>query len=297
MRSPFRLSVGERVFDWANVAFLTVFSLTILYPFLRTFTISVSDPVEAHRLGIHLFPRSVSFATYERLLSTGMVRWGLYNTVHRTVLGTALSVLVTSMLAYSLSKRRFPNRNFWTFLIVFTLFFGGGLIPIYLLNKSLGLLNNRWALILNPLVNPFYFIIARNYFMTVPVSLEESARIDGAGEFTVLRRIVMPLAKPVIATIALWIAVAHWNAWFDALIYMTRQNLQVLQTVLRRVLMEGRELFAHEFAQESGDQELELTPATVKAAILMITTVPIVFIYPFIPRYYVKGILIGSLKG
>ena len=177
--------------------------------------------------------------------------------------------------------------------IVFTMFFSGGLIPLYLLVSKLGLRNSIWALVLPTLVPTFSLIIMRNFFMTIPESLEESAKMDGAGDFTILARLIVPVSKPVIATVVLWSMVDHWNAWFDSMIFMSKAENHVLQMIMRRMVNQVRIL------EDLGGMNVDemVLPETLKAATIMISTVPILMIYPFLQKYFAKGILVGSLKG
>ena len=212
--------------------------------------------------------------------------------------------MVTGMMAYPLAKRYLPLRRFWTVFVFATLFFSGGLIPTYLLVRSLGVINTIWALVLPELVSAFALIVMRSYMLTLPEDLEESARIDGASELRVFYRIVLPMAKPVFAVVALWTIVFHWGAWFDALIYITDPRIKVVQQVLRRVLLESDFSYAGLGTTETAAQMMaqerllrEYTPETIKAAMLMVFTIPILLTYPFMQKYFAKGALIGALKG
>lgn len=301
-----RTGAGGRLFDVANHLFLILLSLSILLPFMRQITISLSTADEALRFGAHLVPdfRKVTLASYERIFQTDSIARAYYWTLARIGIGTTLTLLVTGMLAYPLAKRYLPLRRFWTLFVVLTLFFAGGLIPLYLLVRGLGLINTVWALVLPGLVSTFALIVMRSYLMTLPEDLEESARVDGANDLLVFFRIVMPMSKPVFAVVALWTIVYHWNEWFHALIFVTDPRIKVIQQLLRRVLLESdfsyaglgtTETAAQMMAQER--QLREYTPETIKAAILMVTTVPILLAYPFMQKYFVKGTLIGALKG
>ena len=196
-----------------------------------------------------------------------------------------------AMGAYPLSRKYLPHRNFYTMFIVVTMFFGGGLIPSYLLIKSLGLIDSRWVLIIPGLISTFSLLILRNFFMGIPEELEDSAKIDGANDMRILFGIIIPLSKPVLATLALWAAVSHWNAWFDALLYLQDQSKVVLQLFLRRLVISAE---GDPMLQANPQQE---APETLKAAVIMFTALPILVVYPFLQRYFVKGILVGSLKG
>ncbi|MDU5144849.1 MAG: carbohydrate ABC transporter permease [Paenibacillus dendritiformis] len=201
------------------------------------------------------------------------------------------------MCAYPLSKKYLPHRNLFTAFIVFTMFFSGGLIPNYLLIKELGLLDSRWSLILPGLIAAFTMIIVRNYFMSLPEEVEESARIDGANDMRILFSIVLPMSMPIIATISLWYAVAHWNAWFDSLLYISDPNKAVLGNVLRKIVIEGSSQFQQFDQGFNQNGQTAVTPDIIKAATIMVATVPIICVYPFVQKYFVKGVIVGSLKG
>jgi len=199
------------------------------------------------------------------------------------------------MGAFALSKKNFPHRTFWTFFIIFTMFVGGGLIPTFLWIRQIGLYNNRLVYILPSLVGAYNLVLVRNFIQQMPAELEESARIDGASDFRVYRSIILPLSKPILATIALWIAVGHWNAWFDALVYMRDSNKLVVQVILQRLIQRG---ITQEFlTSEQAAQEYNVRPEMIKAACVYVTTLPILCAYPFLQKYFVKGIFVGSLKG
>lgn len=283
-------SVSGIIFDSANYLFFIVLICSTLYPFLYLLTLSLS-PADASFATIQIIPTKITFTNFETVLSHDLMGSGFMNSLLRTVLGTMLSVLVTVMTAYALAKRYLPHRTFWTILVTFTMFFAGGLIPSYLLVKNLGLMDSMWALILPGLVQTFQLIVARNFLMTIPEALEESAKIDGAGEFTVLFKIVIPLSLPIIATLSLWTAVWHWNAWFDSLIYMSEAKKQVLMVVMRNVVLAGQ------MPDMDPSAEQAINPETIKAATIMVTTIPIIIVYPFLQKYFVKGMLIGSVKG
>ena len=228
------------------------------------------------------------------LSSTEVWNSGL-NTIYRVVIGTIWGVFITALTAYPLSRRDFPLSGLFTGIILFTMLFSGGLIPSYLLRKSLGLLDKRLVLIL-PGIAAYNLIIMRNFFRSIPRELQEAAQLDGASDFEVFWRVVIPLSKPVLATIALWLAVEHWNAYFDALIYITDRSKFVLQVVLRRILLENQlEMFLPAGTDIFVGQKP--TEEVVKAALVMVSTVPIVLIYPFLQRYFIKGVMLGSLKG
>ena len=274
------------------VAFFALLSITILYPFLFVLARSLSSG-DAILSKMTILPQGLTLANYETMLQYRYIGTGFRNSVTRVLLGGALNLAVCVLGAYPLSKRDLPHRTLIMGFIVFTMFFSGGLIPLYLLVSKLGLRNTVWALVLPTLVPTFSLIIMRNFFMTIPESLEESARMDGARDFTILMRLVVPVSKPVIATVVLWSMVDHWNAWFDSMIFMSQAESHVLQMIMRRMVNQVRIL------EDLGGMNVDemVLPETLKAATIMISTVPILMIYPFLQKYFAKGILVGSLKG
>jgi putative aldouronate transport system permease protein len=205
------------------------------------------------------------------------------------LLATPLTLAVMLLAAYPLSKRYFPNRTFWTGILIFTMFFEGGLIPTYLIVRGVGLINNVGALLFPKLIDTFSLIIVRNYYMSIPPTMEESARIDGAGDLRILIAIILPVSLPIIATVALWTIVNHWSWWFDSMIYMTDAKKHVLQVVLRRIVLEG----TSQMMDLGGLAEVDIVnPDTVKAATIMVTTIPIVCVYPFMQKLFIKGIMV-----
>lgn len=286
-----KISFGEKVFQVFLIGFITILCIGMLYPFIHVLSISFSSAAEAIRPGLHLYPREISLFAWDRVMTDKNIWFALGNTVFRTVVGTLLTLLIMSMGAYPLAKKYLPHRNFYMMFIVITMFFSGGLIPSYLLIKSLGLIDSRWALIVPGLISTYSLLILRNFFMGIPEELEDSAKIDGASDLRILFTLVIPLSKPVLATLGLWSAVGHWNAWFDALLYLQDQKLFVLQTFLRRLVIttEGDPLLPVSSVFETAE--------TVKAAVIMFTALPILIVYPFLQKYFVKGTLVGSLKG
>ncbi len=289
-----KLSRGERAFGVVNLTLLSVIALLCLYPFVYTLSLSLSTASEASRDGFHLYPREVSLVSYKMVLTNPNIVTGYINTLTRTILGTVLTLLATCVAAYPLSRREMPHRAMLTFLIVFTMLFNGGMVPGYLLIKNLGMINTVWALVLPGVLTAFNIIIVKNFFRSLPESLVESARIDGAGEWTILFRLYIPLSKPVLATVALWTAVAHWNAWFDALLYITDDKKQVLQTFLQRIVIESSTQLMELGVTDTS--VIQFTGETIKAATIIVTILPIICVYPFLQKYFVKGIMLGGVK-
>lgn len=286
-------SAGDRAFDWINYLFLALFSLTIQFPFWNLFVQSVSSPDSGVVDALQMWPKKFSAFNYKYVLANKYIWTGYRETLIRTIAGTALSVTLTAMGAYVLSKKKLPNRNFWTTVVLIPMFFSGGMIPSYLWMVNLHLIDNRLVLILPGLISSYNLIIMRNFFMSVPEGLEESAMIDGAGSIRIFFSIVLPISKAVLATVALWVMVGHWNAWFDATIYIRDANKLPLQVVLRRILMEGTQ----QMMDMNSTDTNHVTPDTLKAATTFVCMLPIMCVYPFVQKYFVKGVIIGSLKG
>lgn len=289
---------GEKAFQVLLVVLISLMCLAMVYPFIHMLAISFSTPAAAAHAGFHLYPRQFSFDSYETAFHTKGLLSGFGNSLFRTVVGTAASLLVMLLAAYPLSKKTLPHRGFFTMFIVLTMFFSGGLIPTFMLILDLGLYNSRWIYILGPgfLISTFSLLILRNFLTAIPAELEDSAKIDGANDFRLLMSIIAPLCKPVLATLALWSAVNHWNSWFDALVYIKDSAKIVLQIYLRRLIIEDSFMAMQEITTRQLE-ERQLNPQTVKAAVLMIVTFPILLVYPFIQRHFVKGIMVGSIKG
>ena len=294
-RSFIKPTLGGRLFDIFNHIFMVFLCIAMIYPifYLAMLSLTASDvPLTKG----YLIPPHMSLENYAQVMNNHYIGYGFLNAIRRTIVGTVLSVAVMLLTAYPLSKKYFPNRGFWTAFVVFTMFFSGGMIPTYLTNsKVLGLDNNFWVLILPSLINTYNMLIARNFFMGLPEELTESGRIDGAGELRILVNLILPVSLPIIATLALWSAVSHWNAWFDSMLYFSDPKKQVLQLVLRRIVLEGSDDLMN--LGSAADEMTTVNPETIKAATTMVATIPIVLVYPFVQKYFVKGMVVGSLKG
>jgi putative aldouronate transport system permease protein len=288
-----KLTAGDAAFVGFNYVFMLLVVVLTIYPFLNVLALSFSEYATR---SLRIIPESWTLRNYRSVIQNPLIWIGYRNTIIRVVLGTSLSLLVMVMLAYGLSKRSLPARTPITMFIVFTMFFYGGLIPDYILIRNLGLFESLWALILPRLVDTFALIVMRNYFMTIPDSIEESARIDGATHTQILFRIVVQLSGPIIATVILWRAVWHWNDWFFPMIYVNSYEKSVLQLVLRRIVIEGSADFMSVSMEDANQQPLD-NPDNLKAATIIFSTLPILMFYPFLQRYFVKGVVVGALKG
>ena len=270
---------------------MVIFAVVCIYPFLYILNLSLSANASVAQYGLNLWPKGgITFDNYLLVFRTKTITSGFINTFTRTAVGTVLMLIFTILGAYPLSKKYFPNRTFWTTFILITMFFNGGLIPNFFLIKTVGLYNKFGALIFPGLINTFYLIIMRNFMMTIPDSLEESAKIDGANDIRILISIVLQVCKPIIATVALWTAVWHWNSYFDSLIYISDEKKQVLQVILYRIINTGSNSDVAAVTEELPFPEI------LRASTIMITILPIVLVYPFLQKYFMKGMLIGSIK-
>ncbi len=287
-------SIGKAVI----YVLLGLFALTIVIAFWHLLNLSLSPSYIATKGGLLLYPKDLTWDNYAKVIGNRYIWIGYKNTLIRTVIGTTLQLFFTAMGAYCLSKKFFPNRTFWTLVIVFTMFFSGGLIPNYLLVQKLGLMNTYAAMILPGFVSAYNLVIIRNYFSSLPEEIEESCLIDGAGRPRIFLQIILPLSKPILATVALWLAVGHWNAWYDVLLYISDDTKFTLQIILRRIIITGsKEILDTDIASRASEADSVTSSEGLKAACIFVTTLPILCVYPFIQRYFVKGIMIGSLKG
>ncbi|MGD0031203.1 carbohydrate ABC transporter permease [Paenibacillus illinoisensis] len=290
----YKRSSGETVFLWFNVTFMLLLCFATLYPFIYILLASISDPTEISRFrGMLLYPKGFSLDAYAAVLQNPMVLTGYRNTLFYVITGTAINLVMTTLGAYALSRRNVYFRNHIMLFIVITMVFSGGLIPSFLLINNLGMLNTPWALLLPGAINSFNLIIMRTAFQTIPASLEESARIDGANDWVIMTRIIIPLSMPVIAVMILWYAVGHWNSYFNALIYIRDRELFPLQLVLREILISNSTDNMMTGAATSDRMDIGIT---IKYATIIVSTLPILVLYPFLQKYFVHGVMIGALK-
>lgn len=292
----YRKSVGDRVFD-AFVYIVLIFMVLItLYPMWYILVASFSSPAGIAESGvIMLFPKHFHIDFYKLVFQNETIFKGYLVTISRAGIGTVLTLILTSMGAYALSRKWLMGRGALMFIIVIPMFFSGGLIPSYLLMRDIGLYNTFWVLVIPGLISSWNIIMMRTYFQSLGDALEESAKLDGANDIIVLFRIIVPCAKPIMAVIALWTVVGHWNAWFDASIYLKDPELFPLQLILRKILINNSTNEMGDFKSMAG-ATVDITKG-LKYATIIITTAPILAIYPFLQKYFVKGVMIGSLKG
>ena len=281
-------------FDVTLYLFLVFVAFTMLYPFWELFVLSFMEHQEARRYGFKIWTNKFILDNYLHVLQNDVIFLAYRNTVIRTVLGVTVSMTLTFMTAYPLAHKTLPLNKPLTMLLTFTMFFSGGLIPTYLLVRSLGMYNNIIAVVFVNLLSPFYIFLVRNYIRGVPDSLQESAKMDGASYLTILSRIIVPVCKPIVATLGLWIAVMHWNSWFDAMIYTPKPALVTLQMYLRNILLQHQVSAVDELLLDF--QEPVLLESIIAVNIIL-TIGPIVLVYPWVQKYFIKGVFSGAIKG
>lgn len=286
---------GDKVFS-AFLGVFTVFLIVVtLYPLIYVFSMAISDPVAVSRKEVWLFPVGFSSYALETVFEDPNVLTYYGNTIWYTVVGVLLGIITTSLAAYPLSRRTFAARKPIMWLITFTMFFSGGMIPTYLVvARFLGLYNSRWAIILPGLTSAWYVIVARTFFMTIPEEMLESAKIDGAGEFRLFLQFVMPLSAPILAVLALYYGIGHWSAYFNAMLYLGKTELQPLALYVRRVVIQNS-LEVEPVVDLTYEQVM--STLQIKYAVIVVAVVPILCLYPFLAKYLEKGMLVGSLKG
>ncbi|MBU5350077.1 carbohydrate ABC transporter permease [Paenibacillus lautus] len=280
----------DKIFNTIIYVILGICGLVAILPILYVVSVSITPFGEVLRNGgFILFPKEITFSAYRTLLTESNIPKAFQITVLITVIGTAVNLVLTGLMAYPLSRRNLPGRNFFLLMIVFTLLFSGGLIPTYLVVKSMGLLDSIWAMILPNAVWSFNVLIMKSFFEGLPEELFESARMDGAKEFRILLQIVTPLSVPVLLTVGLFYLVGHWNEFFQAIFYVTDRTLYPLQVVVREILMQSQ--------QPLENAENMMPTQTMQMASVMIASLPVIVIYPFLQKHFTKGMLLGSIKG
>lgn len=291
------------IFNIVNYSLLVMLCIATLYPFLNTLAISFNNGLDAIRGGIHVVPRDFTLDNYSAVFAKGTIYGAFGVSVARTVLSVTFGVFFTTLIAYVLSRKEYVFRKPITVFFIFTMYFNAGLIPVFFLIRGLGLMNNFLVYILPGLVNAFNMIVIRTYILGLPESLVESARIDGASEMKIFTSIIIPLCKPVLATIALFIAVGAWNQWFDTFLYASsKQELSTLQYELMKLLSSSLKQASNPAAASGGVNVSEaakqnmVTPVSIRSAITIVASVPILVVYPFLQKHFVAGLVIGSVK-
>ncbi|TDG00206.1 carbohydrate ABC transporter permease [Paenibacillus piri] len=289
-------SLGSKIFDNINILILMLLVFVTLYPIYYIFIVSISDGNLVTRGVVKWIPLDITFDAYKVVFKNPHM-WQAYgNTLLYTTAGTTINVIMTALCAYPLSRKDFYGRNVFIFMVALTMFISGGLIPLYLVVQKLGLIDTMWALVLPPAISTFNMIIMKTYFEGIPMALQESAYLDGAHEIQVLLKIIIPLSLPVMATMVLFYAVHHWNSFFPALIYLNDSDKFPVQVLLRNIVIAG------EFADQTADigsasSNFRVVATNYKFAVIIITVLPILVVYPYLQKYFVKGAMIGALKG
>lgn len=290
-------SLGDSIFSITNGIFMLLVMVVTLYPFLNTIAVSFNNGLDTIRGGIYLWPREWTLQNYVSVFQNPNLTQAAFISVARTVIGTVVQLFCTAMLAYVLSRKEYMFNKLVTTLFVMTMYFSGGLIPGYMLIKQVGLLNSFWVYIIPGLIGVFNMIVIRTYIQGLSEGLIESAKMDGAGDFRIFMRIILPLSKPVLATVALFIAVGQWNSWFDSMLYTAgNRNLTTLQYELMKLLSSATSQGGTVNVDSYKNVTNMVTPVSIRAAITVVTAMPIVLLYPFLQKYFVTGLTIGGVK-
>lgn len=284
-------------FDVFNYILMLIIGLITIFPFYYVLIISFAEESEVHKQLIYIIPTSFTLESYRYVLKADMFVNAFFVSVFITVAGTVLGVFLSTAAAYTLSKRYVPGWRIMFGMIIVPMFFSGGLIPYYLTIQRIGLMNNILVLIIPCAFSSFYLILLKNFFEDLPQSIEESARIDGANDIVILYKIVLPTSTPVIATIALFIAVDRWNEYFAALMYISDTRFYPLQLVLREILLDFKQIMRSNIGAEIARSQREVFTKSLQMAVITIATIPIICVYPSLQKYFTKGIMFGALKG
>lgn len=288
------------IFDTSNVIFMIILCIFMLYPFLNQIAISFNDASDALRGGIYLWPREFTLHNYQHVFEKADIWQAIFISVSRTVIGAGVGLFCTAMVAYAIAQEHFMFKRSVAIIFIMTMYFNGGLIPTFLLMRDLNLIGTFWVYILPALISAFNLIIMRSFIQGLPKSIFESARIDGAGDFRIFFRIVLPLSLPVLATVALFNAVFQWNQWFDVFLYNSSiPELTTLQYELMKILQNASTQSgdaASAFANSAGGSRNVVTPKSIQATMTIVASVPIIMVYPFLQKYFVKGMTLGAVK-
>lgn len=293
---------SDKLFDICNIIFMICLMIVTLYPFVNMFALSFNDANDSIRGGIYAWPRMWTWDNYNYIFNEASIYYATFISAARTIIGTIVSVFCTAMLAYTISRQEYVLRKFVTIAFIFTMYFSGGLIPGFLLIKELHLLNNFWVYIIPGIIGVFNMIVIRSFIEGLPDGIMESARIDGAGDFTTFMRIVLPLTVPALATVSLFVAVGQWNSWFDVFLYNSSHiELSTLQYELMKILQTSNTAATSATAADqfaSGQSGVTtVTPTSIRATMTIIASLPIIMVYPFLQKYFVKGMTVGGVKG
>jgi ABC-type sugar transport system, permease component len=286
-------SSGFSTFDIVNCIFLIIIAFITLYPMYYIFIVSISNAQYISAGAVNFIPKGITWDAYKMVFKNQDIWTSYLNTIIYTLVGTAINVLVTAFCAFPLSRKDFYGRSFFTVFVILTMFISGGMIPLYLVINQLHLINTIWAIVLPPAISTYNMIIMRTFFANVPVSLQESAYIDGANDLHIFFKIILPLSMPIIATMTLFYSVSHWNSFFPALLYLNQKSKYPVQLILRDIVVNG------EFSDQGGDvtNNINILATNFKYSTIIIAVVPILAVYPFLQKYFTKGVMVGAVKG
>jgi len=290
-----KASLGSKVFDGVNMGLLILFALATIIPFIYVIAGSFATQKELLTKGFILFPTEFSLDAYRYIFSTGTLMRSLGVTIYITVVGTLINIFMTCLMAYPLARRDMDFRKPVMLMIIFTMLFSGGMIPTFLVVKQLGMIDTYWSLLVPGAISAFNLIIIKNFFQQLPESLEESAKIDGCNDLMIFIKIVLPLSMPAIATFSLFYAVGHWNTFFNAILYINDNNKWPIQVLLRQIVILASGGIGDSTAMES--EYVTPPEQAVKMAVIVMSTLPILLVYPFLQKHFAKGVLLGSVKG
>lgn len=292
-----RQSTGEKLFDWGVHAALALICVIVLYPLVFVLVASFSSPEAVMRGEVWLWPKDITFVGYQKIFQNNEILTGYANTIIYTVIGTSINLVMSVAAAYPLSRKDLYGRNLISAMMVFTMFFSGGMVPTYLLIKNLGMLNSMWALIIPGAVSVYNILIMRTFFQNgIPSEMQEAASIDGCSNLSTLVRIVLPLSMPIIAVMILFYSVGHWNAYFSALMYLSDRDKYPLQLFLREILIQGQMQEMLGIGDDSHAKSV-MEGEAIKYAVVIVANLPVLILYPFLQKYFVKGVMIGAIKG
>jgi putative aldouronate transport system permease protein len=289
-------SLSDKIIDGVITIFLVLLTLMVLFPFYNMLLVSVARYEDIISTPLYIYPKAIDLQNYRMAVLYPNFINSVGVSTFVTLVGTALSLLATTMGAYVLSRKHMPFRKFFFYLLILTMYFGGGLIPWYLVMKSLGFVNSIWVMVVPPLINTFYLILMRNYFESIPDDMEESAKMDGANDIQILFRIMIPLAAPIIATIALFYAVDRWNDWWLAMIFIQDKLKEPLQLILRAMVVDATIDLGNDMMNSMRDAHIQVHSRSLQMATVTLTTIPILLVYPFLQKYFTKGIMLGAIK-
>ncbi len=292
-----KMSKSQKIFQVFNTVLMILLCVICLYPYLNQVAISFNEGRDAMYGGITIFPRKFTLDNYKSIFSNSSILNGALISVSKTILVTMLGLVVLFTAAYGLTRSKLPGRRGLTLYLMLPCYISAGMIPTYMIYRYYGLINSYWVYIFPALFSFYNMVIIRSFLQELPSSIEESAKVDGANDIQIMYKIILPLCKPVMATIALWLSVGAWNSWMDTLLYVTKRKLYSLSYIMMMLIKESS--LAQQIADDTGMTVSETlpTPETIKAATLVVTTLPIIMVYPFLQKYFIKGVTLGAVKG